>query len=537
MATTATLGGLNLLASPYNLSEPIDDGRAAIADALLTGDLRPEEYDQYAAEQRLVRQVVLSINIRSGTFAQSVADTQAIIAKLTGASRYAPVDFVFTPNGGNQSTFKVIGGSLDAPIVNQQVNLGTIRQATLTLDCLPFVYGVAQSLGSSGSPLLALGTQTPATVTLAPSPAGGVPGDVVLFVRNDATLTQTVQTVVVNATGGSFSLNWGGLAASYTTVQGTAVATVNTGFRAYIDNNDVTVTGTPNNYTFTFSGSLAYNQYPLIGDASALTGGTHSITVTPIGTTPAPIRSLIVGGVSSNTTWTPSVDQSTWTLDTAGSRSGGQVLASPAAGAVSAVAHFAAPTLPSDRRFRLFLQAGQQVQGNVILFRVRVVSGSVQATGEWRSLPQELDDAAAPYATALADMGAWTFPVGSVGALGAQGTTVYVESLALGAPTTVAFSSALFVPDDSMLVCETSDTSLTLEASGGYVRVESDNVYDSSGNPLGAVTTGSHLRTLGGRYVVATSQGFGDTIDPATPWAGEKASAWASYTPRYLGLA
>jgi hypothetical protein len=442
MATSAVLDGLNLNAAPYTLSEPLDFGVSDAAATFLTGDLRPEEYDQYAAELRYVRQVTLPFSIRSGTLAQSITDTAAVTAKLAGANRYAPKDFVFTPNGGNANTFKVIGGSLQLGMSNQQVNLGVVRQAQLVLDCYAFIEGAVQNLGSSGAPLVT-NTASPAAVTLSPSPAGDVPGKVILFVKNRS--------------------------------------------------------------------------------ASA-------------------IRSLFVAGISGNTSWTTRSGASSWTTDTYGSGLGsplyvGNLASSPAPGTIAPLAHFTAPTLPSDRPFRLYLRGSHSLlDGYSVKFRVRVVSGSIEVVGAWRSYPQELTTPSFPPKAALADMGAFYLPVGEVGQLGAQSTTVYIEAMVVTGSPAVAWYDALFMPVDGSLLIETADTSKTLAVASGIIRVESDQAYDNSGNPIGSATIGSHIRTTGGRYVVYASQGFHDTLDETLPYAPENVDIWASFTPRSIGL-
>lgn len=253
-----------------------------------------------------------------------------------------------------------------------------------------------------------------------------------------------------------------------------------------------------------------------------------------------PIRSAVIAGISGNTTWTAGSGQAGWTLDT-GLRTSGVVYSQPTAqNVINIVAHFTAPTLPSDRRFRLYLRADHYILDGGELFRVRLVSGATEVIGPWRSLPAEISQNATPRPNNAADMGAYTFPVGSVGSLGAQSTTVYIESMQtvpMVQGNSVGFVEALFMPDESTMVVETSDTSKTLAAAAGIIQVESDQAYSSTGDPAGGAVIGTHIRTLGGRYVVYTSQGFMASLDVTLPWAPESVDVWASYTPRYVGLA
>lgn len=432
---------------PYLISDPEngpDFGSQAVADALLTGHLRPEEIDQAAAELGLQRVVVLPLKIRASSADTLVTLQQALTGSLAKSSIYAPTTLTVTPlNSAHVSTFKVRGGSWTSSYTQAASVTNTIL-GTLTLQCQWPIFGVAQNLGSSGAPLIS-NTASPAPVTLAPSPTGDVPADVTLFVVNRS--------------------------------------------------------------------------------ASA-------------------IRSLMVAGVGGNTTWVAGVDQSTWTLDTDGVRASSQVGATATAlNAVMKLGHFTAPTLPSDRRFRVFLRGGQSLQAlpSSISFRVRLTSGQTEVIGPWRSFPQEWTSVTGPFATTAADMGGFNFPVGDVGLLGAQSTTVFVEAKQASGQgslwNSVAFGAALFMPEDGLLVVETSDTSKTLAAASGTIRIESDQAYDASGNPAGGAVYGSHIRTFGGRYQVYTSQGYTDSLDTTLPWSPENVDVYAIATPRYIGLA
>lgn len=251
-----------------------------------------------------------------------------------------------------------------------------------------------------------------------------------------------------------------------------------------------------------------------------------------------PIRSLLIAGISQNTTWVAGVTPSgSWTL------TGGTTLVSShinfvtgTTGVVTSIANFAAPTLPSDRRFRLYFRVGAVATGAFMSIRARLVSGSTEVVGPWRTPPPEMPQSSATQQ--LIDMGSYTFPVGSFGSLGAQGTTIYIDDVAYDTqiPAMNIFE-ALFLPDDSTLIIETSDTGKTLAANSGLIQVESDQAYNGTGDPVGGVLTGANIRTLGGKYYVYTSKGYLGSLDAALPYAPANVSVWATYVPRYIGLA
>lgn len=420
-------------------------GSQAVADALLTGQFRVDEFDQVAASMRLTRTVTIPLRIKSSNNDTFITDPQAIMSRLAAASRYVPKTLTVTPQGSSHvSTLKVFGGAWVADY-SQTAETTHSTRGVLTLVCDWPVWGAAQNLGSSGAPLNG-GTAltSPGAFTLSPSPVGDIPGDVILFVKNRS--------------------------------------------------------------------------------ASS-------------------IRSAISAGISGDTTWVAGSNQAGWTLDTYGTRSSGTIVsnASPSvAGQVLGMAHFTVPTLPADRRFRVYLRASHYLRDGGALFRVRLVSGSTEVLGPWRTLPSEISLQTVPGATNAADMGAYTFPVGPVGALGAQSTTLYIEITQSGTPSAGndwKFTDALFVPDSATMVVETSDTGKTIAAATAVTRIENDQAYDNSGNPAGGVITGAHIRTQGGRYHVYTSQGYMGSLDTTLPWAPETFDVWATYTPRYIGLA
>lgn len=200
MADTLTLAGLSLTTNEYRSGEPFDTGGNELAAALLTGDLRMEEYDQYLAELRFVRPLSIGLKIRQSTLALSISSAQAITSILAAANRYSPVDLVFTPQGGNASTFKVIGGGLQHVYTRKQQNQ-FIVDAVLACECLPWVYGASQAIGSSGSPIIT-NTSSPALLTVTPTgPVGDVPADITLFVKNRS--ASAIRSLIVSSVSGN----------------------------------------------------------------------------------------------------------------------------------------------------------------------------------------------------------------------------------------------------------------------------------------------------------------------------------------------
>jgi hypothetical protein len=448
VATTAVLAGTAIYNTPpyaFAAASSADWGSADLAATLMTGDLRQEEFDQYLAEIRYVRGVTIPMVISGGTAAAAVANTLALGQLFATANRYAPVNFVFTPNAGNASTFKVIGGGIEAPWDIYQDNTGYVKDAVLHLQCLPWVYGAPQSFGSSGAPLGGGNQTSPAANTITPSPAGDVPADVTLFTKNRS--------------------------------------------------------------------------------ASA-------------------IRSLIAATISGNTTWVVNKAATAWTAGANGSLvSTAYTTTSSDTQTILSVASFTTPTLPSDRRFRLMLRVDNTDQIgmsglNPASFRVRVITGSTEVIGEWHTPP---NFNAAGTAVFLADMGGYMIPVSEVGSLGAGSTTTTVFVEVRGNDlnqVTTRFYEALFLPDDSTIVVETSDTGKPLAAAAATVQLETDQVYDTSGNGAGGAIIGPQLRLLGAtKVIVYTSQQYMGNMNAGNGFVPENVDVYFTVTPRYIGLA
>ena len=440
MALSIVFDGTQLASGSYKIdSDGPDWGSEAVAGALLTGQLRPDEIDQAAAEMNLTRVVVLPVTIRAASADQMVTLQQALTASLGRASKYAPLTMTVIPDGSTHvSTFKVWGGSWTSTY-NQVAVLTGVILGTLTLQCFWPVYGAAQNLGSSGAPLVS-NTASPAAVTLTPNPVGDIPADVILYVKNRS--------------------------------------------------------------------------------ASA-------------------IRSLTASVVSGNTSWVVNKAATAWSAGADGTLVSTAYTATVAdTQTVKAVASFTTPVLPTDRRFRLNLRADQVIGAASGSFRVRVVTGSTEVVGEWRTPPPFNAGTIQPF---LADMGGFMIPVSEVGSLGAGSTTttVYVDARGNDAnTTTVRFYEALFLPDDSTVVVETSDTGKTLAAAAATVQLETDQVYDASGNAAGGVVQGAQLRVLGSsRVYVYTSQQYMGNMNAGAGYAPENVDVYATVTPRFIGLA
>lgn len=417
--------------------------------------LRQEEFDQAAAEERLTRTVTIPLRIRSATVDAAITNQKSILSRIAGASRYTPKTLTITPAGASTtSTFKVYGGSFESSYT-QSFNVSLRDDATLVLHCDWPIYGVTESLGSAGSPLVS-NTNSPVNVTLTPTIAGDVPADVTLYVKN-----------------------------RHGTLSG---------------------------------------------------------------------RGLMVGTVSGNTTWSPLVDSNVWTGDADGTsdvsfesalnshfmKKSGTV----GANAVYKVAHWTVPTLPTDRRFTTWLRVKDATSGGAppnnrgtLQFRLRHTSGQIEVIGEWRSIPEEALD----IAWHGVEMGTWPYPLGNISSAGAAQTTTYIEVLGLqdiSGAAGIGFDYVFYLPEDSSIVVETSDTSKTLVGPAGTCRVEIDQVYTSGGIPAGAVEKGTHIRARGtSRFVVHLSAGFLGTIDPLFYWDYLPVDVYAEYTPRFLHLA
>lgn len=432
---------------PYIAQEPIDIGSQEVADALLTGDYLMEEIDQVAAEQGLTRTVTIPMSIRNASADAALAAQTALVSKLAGASRFNPKTLTITPNAATKpSTFTVFGGSWKSDYTQTEAVTNRI-DGVVTFVCDWPVLGVAENLGTAGSPLIS-NTASPANVTLTPTVVGGVPSDVVLFVKNrDATKSA---------------------------------------------------------------------------------------------------RSLLVSSVSENVTWTALSDSSGWTVGADGARDTTDATTKNtdlikktgtfAINQVYAVASWTVPMNPTDRRMTVRLRvkdAGTTTRG-VLQFRLRHVSGATEVVGPWRSVPAQ----ATGTTWQLARMGSWTFPVGQVSSVAASSTTTFLEVLSLAdlsGAAGIMFDYALYSPVDSTVTFETVDTGKVLAAAAATVRVESDQVYSTTGDTVASVGVGSHIRARGtSRFVVHLSEGFMGALDASLYFSHLSLDAYATVTPRFI---
>jgi len=170
-------------------------------------------------------------------------------------------------------------------------------------------------------------------------------------------------------------------------------------------------------------------------------------------------------------------------------------------------------------------------------FRVRVVTGQAELTGEWRTPPSFNATVIQPY---LADAGGFMVPISEVGSLGSGSTTTTVFIDARGNDSNgsaIYFAEALFLPEDSTVVVETSDTGKSI-AANATVQLETDQVYDSSGNAAAGSVIGSALRVLGATKVyIYSSQQYMGNMNAGAGYAPENVDVYFTVTPRYVHLA
>jgi hypothetical protein len=109
-------------------------------------------------------------------------------------------------------------------------------------------------------------------------------------------LGNEVQSVTVDATGGTYTLTFGGQTTSAIAF-GAAAATVQTALRALstIGSASVTVTGNAGGpYTVTFVGSLEdTNVAVMTADSTLLTGNTHTATVAVVAQGDPPVTEIV----------------------------------------------------------------------------------------------------------------------------------------------------------------------------------------------------------------------------------------------------
>lgn len=158
---------------------------------------------------------------------------------------------------------------------------------TLVLNSDSFTAGGAITIVSAGS--LVFGTSSIESADLtATANAGTITQTGAINSGSQADLdfitegVDDVQTVAVNATGGTFNLTFGADTATGIAFNA-PIATVQTDLAnlASIGAGNVLVTGTAGNYTVTFVGSLAdAPQSVMTANSAGLTGGTHTATVT-----------------------------------------------------------------------------------------------------------------------------------------------------------------------------------------------------------------------------------------------------------------
>jgi hypothetical protein len=292
---------------------------------------------------------------------------------------------------------------------------------------------------------------------------------------------------------------------------------------------------------------------PLI--TSGASPAQFTVTPTTFGDVPADIqlfvknganivRSMFASTVPGNTTWNgffnlsgASLDSGSFSAD-ANAKGGTAVTytnLSPATNAVVTLCHWTTPTLPTDRPFRIYLRVRDNILDGNTSFRLRHQSGNVEIVGEWRTLPSQ----GVNNLYLGADMGAWYFPISNVSIQGASSTVTYLETTCRtnASDITLGLDFVLYMPDESTILFETSDTGKSIMGNAGTAVIENDSVYTSTGQGAGGADIGTHIRALGSsRYMVHTGQGYlGALGTPA--WTFENVTAWAVVTPRSFNLA
>lgn len=190
-------------ATGYSAQSGIDWGGAPIQDIITSGSYRLEDIDSILAAGRVQRTITIPMRVIGSSKDDLASKLSAISYTLAKASRYAPVDLVVTPNNSTKTTtYKLLGGRMDGDydflddIQNRWIG-------TFTFQALPFGYGAKQSLGSSGSPLLAA-TAGPAsfTCTIASGSEGDVLADVTIIFQNTADALGAVSVGVISGNTG-----------------------------------------------------------------------------------------------------------------------------------------------------------------------------------------------------------------------------------------------------------------------------------------------------------------------------------------------
>ena len=161
-----------------------DWGDAAIQATVNSGAYRLEDLDGLWAAAAVTRQVVLTVNIVGSSKDNLNLTISNLNFAFAKASRYQPLDMVFTPGGSTKtSTFKVLGGSVDTATYGTTEDLlNKELETTVTVMCLPPIYGAKQTMGSTGSPLFAAAAGPGAfTVTVAGGSEGDLLADVTII--------------------------------------------------------------------------------------------------------------------------------------------------------------------------------------------------------------------------------------------------------------------------------------------------------------------------------------------------------------------
>ena len=191
------------LTTGYHIQADVDWGGAAIQDVITSGGYRLEDIDAILSAGRVTRTITMPMRIIGSSMNDLNTKLSAISYVLAKSSRYAPTDLVVTPNNSAKTTtFKLLGGTMTSSY-DFLDDIQTRWVGTLTMQALPWAYGATQSLGSSGSPLLAA-TAGPAsfTVTIPAGSEGDVLADVTIIFQNTVDALGAVSIGVISGNTG-----------------------------------------------------------------------------------------------------------------------------------------------------------------------------------------------------------------------------------------------------------------------------------------------------------------------------------------------
>jgi hypothetical protein len=262
---------------------------------------------------------------------------------------------------------------------------------------------------------------------------------------------------------------------------------------------------------------------------------------------------VTVAALSGNTSWTASVDITTFSNGSGGGTRAAQSNAKYKGGAAPGYIvntagiieeaykkTFSASDFPVGVPIRVLMLADdfQVAAANRGLYQMRLAisANGVTQYGDWVSVPAPAGNGTTTHFLQGLDMGVFTFPPGPTGSVAYTGsTTISIQVQDSNAsPLTCAFDQLIFLPDASSMIAEWP---VTQPAANTQIRLENDLLYgNTDGSPYTQLLTGAHCRFRG-----ATEVGIWASDLPLSNTTGDVTNstvkAWAEYTPRYVGLA